>query len=117
MIRLTLAQMRRSVGRLTAAGVAIAVAAAFVAASLLAGGVFRETTYRAVTAGMADADVVVHPADGRLTPDTVADVAALDAVTAVGGVAEVYGQVLVGDSAPASSSSPSRRTRRSTPTP
>ena len=36
MLRLTLTQMRRSAGRLAAAGVAIAIGTAFVAATLLA---------------------------------------------------------------------------------
>ena len=51
MLRLTLAQMRRSVGRLVAAGVAIAIGTAFVAATLLAGGVMTRSTYdRAIEA-------------------------------------------------------------------
>ena len=50
MLRLTLAQMRRSLGRLTAAAVAIAIGTAFVATTLLAGNVMTRTGYDAVTA-------------------------------------------------------------------
>ena len=59
MLRLTLAQMRRSIGRLTAAGVAIMIGTAFVATTLLAGNVMTRSTYDAVTATFADADLVV----------------------------------------------------------
>lgn len=41
--RLTLAQIRRSAGRLTAAGVAILISTAFVTVTLLAGGVIQGT--------------------------------------------------------------------------
>ena len=58
MLRLTLAQMRRSIGRLVAAGVAIAIGTAFVAATLLAGGVMTRSTYDSVTARYARADLV-----------------------------------------------------------
>ena len=50
MLRLTLAQMRRSLGRLTAAAVAIAIGTAFLATTLLAGNVMTRTGYDAVTA-------------------------------------------------------------------
>jgi putative ABC transport system permease protein len=59
MLRVTLAQMRRSIGRLVAAGVAIAIGTAFVAATLLAGGVMTRSTYDSVTAQYAQADLVV----------------------------------------------------------
>lgn len=60
MLRLTLAQMRRSLGRLVAGGVAIALGSAFVTVTLLAGDVMTRTTHRAVTASYADADIVVQ---------------------------------------------------------
>lgn len=60
MLRLTLAQMRRSLGRLTAAAVAIAIGTAFLATTLLAGNIMTRTGYDAVTATYADADVVVQ---------------------------------------------------------
>jgi putative ABC transport system permease protein len=59
MFRLTLAQMRRSIGRLVAAGLAIAIGTAFVAATLLAGDVMNRTARDAVTARYGQADVVV----------------------------------------------------------
>ena len=59
MLRLTLAQMRRSLGRLAAAGVAIVIGTAFVTATLLAAAAMESTTYDAVTAGYGDADLVV----------------------------------------------------------
>ncbi len=62
MIRLTLAQMRRSAGRLTAAAIAIAIGTAFVAATLLTGEVIKRTSYDAVTAQFAQADLVVTSA-------------------------------------------------------
>ena len=59
MLRLTWAQMRRSLGRLTAAAVAIAIGTAFLATTLIAGNVMTRTGYDAVTATLADADVVL----------------------------------------------------------
>ncbi|MBC7551182.1 MAG: hypothetical protein H7269_09865, partial [Cellulomonas sp.] len=44
MWHLTLAQMRRSLGRLTAAGLAIDIGTAFVGATLVAGGVITRTS-------------------------------------------------------------------------
>ncbi|MCL2595060.1 MAG: FtsX-like permease family protein [Promicromonosporaceae bacterium] len=61
MLRLTLAQMRRSASRLAAAGVAIAIGAAFVAATLLAGDVITRATYDSIAARYAEADLVVAP--------------------------------------------------------
>lgn len=58
MLRLTLAQMRRSLGRLTSAGIAIAIGTAFVAATLLAGGVMTRSSFDSVTALYAHADLV-----------------------------------------------------------
>ncbi|MEN0128226.1 MAG: FtsX-like permease family protein [Brevundimonas sp.] len=63
MIRITLAQMRRSLGRLTAAGIAIAIGTAFVTATLIAGDVFSRTTTDALTARYGDADVVISGPD------------------------------------------------------
>ena len=64
MLRLTLAQMRRSLGRLSAAAVAIAIGSAFLAATLIAGGVITRTGYDALTATYAQADVVIR---GQMT--------------------------------------------------
>ena len=60
MLRLALAQMRRSPGRLAAAGVAIVLGSAFVAVTLLAGDVMTRTAYSAVTASYAQADIVLE---------------------------------------------------------
>lgn len=78
MLRLALAQMRRSPGRLAAAGVAIALGSAFVAVALLAGDVMTRTAYRAVTAQYANADIVL---EGPALTD--ADAAALAEVPGV----------------------------------
>lgn len=80
MWRLTLAQMRRSLGRLAAAGVAVAIGTAFVAATLLAGDVMRRISYDSVTAQFGTADLVGS------TGDPLTD-AELDAVRAEPGVA------------------------------
>src|SRR5690625_3849827 len=81
MLRLSLAQMRRSAGRLIAAGIAIAIGAAFVAATLLAGNIISSTTKDALTASLADADVVVMGGNSsQETIDTIADVAGVKAV-------------------------------------
>jgi putative ABC transport system permease protein len=80
MLRLTLAQMRRSVGRLVSAGIAIAIGTAFVAATLLVGNVITRTTYDAVAASYARADLVVA---GSVTPQVVSAVRATPGVAAV----------------------------------
>jgi putative ABC transport system permease protein len=85
MLRLTLAQMRRSLGRLSAAGIAIAIGTAFVTATLLAGAVITRTSYDAVAASYADADLVVTRPGGLPTAD-------LDALREVDGVAAVDGR-------------------------
>lgn len=80
MLRLTLAQMRRSLGRLASGGIAIAIGTAFVAATLLAGGVMTRTSYDSVAATLADADLEV---EGELTADdldTLRDLPGVDAV-------------------------------------
>ncbi len=81
MWRLTLAQMRRSVGRLAAAGIAIAIGTAFVAATLLAGNVITRTSYDAVTASYGQADLVLSSRD-RISPEQVDQVRALPEVAA-----------------------------------
>lgn len=95
MIRLTLAQMRRSIGRLAAAGAAIAIGAAFVTATLLAGNAITRTTYDAVSSQYAQADLIVSaggldsssPASGRgFDAATVAAIGQLPGVAAVQGI-------------------------------
>ena len=88
MLRLTLTQMRSAAGRLVAAGIAILLGTAFVAASLMAGAVMERTTYDSVTSRYGDADLVLS-ADA-ITPEQLAQVrdaepvAAADSMTLVG---------------------------------
>ncbi|HUX72057.1 MAG TPA: ABC transporter permease, partial [Cellulomonadaceae bacterium] len=72
--------MRRSIGRLVSAGIAIAIGTAFVAATLLVGNVITRTTYDAVAASYARADLVVT---GPVSPEVVAAVRSTAGVTAV----------------------------------
>ncbi|WP_245993378.1 ABC transporter permease [Xylanimonas allomyrinae] len=69
MLTLTLAQMRRSLPRLTAAGIAIVIGAAFVAATLLAGNLITRATYDAIAAQYAHADLVIEVPDGAALTD------------------------------------------------
>ena len=79
MLRVTLAQMRRSVPRLVAAGLAIAIGTAFVAATLLAGEIMSRTGQDAITARYGEADVV---ASGSISDADLAAVRALPTVAA-----------------------------------
>ncbi|WP_285108176.1 FtsX-like permease family protein [Promicromonospora sp. MEB111] len=89
-IRLTLAQMRRSLGRLAAAGLAVLISTAFVAATLQAGTVVTRTTYDQVAAQYADADLVVFDRAGTMTPADVDAVRAVDGVAAADGFRGTY---------------------------
>ncbi len=82
MIRLTLAQMRLSLGRLIPAGLAIVLGTAFVAATLIAGNVMTSSAYDQVTAQYASADLVVTDATGGLDADSLATVRGTEGVTA-----------------------------------
>lgn len=97
MLRITLAQMRRSLGRLTAAGIAIVIGTAFVAATLLAGNVITRTTYDAIAARYAASDVVVRDTAGMLTAEQVAAVAQADGVAAAEPVATTYLELTQGN--------------------
>ncbi|MEG3614512.1 ABC transporter permease [Isoptericola haloaureus] len=94
MLRITLAQMRRSAGRLAAAGIAIVIGTAFVAATLLASGVITRTTYDSIAAQYGDADLVV----GATTDDPldVDALAATDGVAAVAPVTSTYAELTDG---------------------
>jgi putative ABC transport system permease protein len=83
MVALTLAQMRRSIGRLAAGGLAIAIGTAFVAATLLASGVITSTALDAMTAAYADTDLVVT-GEG-IDDDAVATVADVPGVEVADG--------------------------------
>jgi len=93
MLRVTLSQMRRSLGRLAAAGIAIAIGTAFVTATLIAGDVFSRTTTDALTARYGDADVVVTGPDADAS---LAAVKAAPGVTAAAPLQFGYAQVSVG---------------------
>ncbi|MFS0705612.1 ABC transporter permease [Cellulomonas sp. 179-A 9B4 NHS] len=95
MLRLTLSQMRRSLGRLVAAGVAIALGAAFVAATLVAGDVITRTGYDAVTASYGKADLVVGLRDG-FTDETLAELRATPGVDGADPVLLGWTQLRVG---------------------
>jgi putative ABC transport system permease protein len=83
MIRLTLAQMRRSVARLAAAGIAIAIGTGFVAATLVASDLIRTATTDSVAAPFARADLVVTAGGEQLRPTDLRAVAAAPGVAAV----------------------------------
>ena len=83
MIRLTLAQMRVSRGRLIPAGLAILLGTAFVTVTLIAGNTMTRSTNDQVTAQYAAADLVVTGKDGAsVSPAQLADIRATDGVTA-----------------------------------
>lgn len=81
MLRLTLNQMRLSAGRLVAAGIAIVLGTAFVAAALLASGTMEQTTKDSFVAEYAQADLVLANPDGGFSP---ADLAAVRGLAGVG---------------------------------
>lgn len=94
MIRIALAQMRRSLPRLVSAGIAILIGTAFVAATLVAGNVITRTTYDSIAASLADADlVVIAPA---LTADDVATLRATDGVAAADGQLQLWTELRAG---------------------
>jgi putative ABC transport system permease protein len=88
MWRLTLAQMRRSLGRLTAAGIAVAIGTAFVAATLLAGDVMKRISYDSITATYGTADLIADTAGASVSQ------AQVDAVRALPGVAAADARVM-----------------------
>ncbi|HLS48493.1 MAG TPA: ABC transporter permease [Actinomycetaceae bacterium] len=95
MIRITWALMRHSLPRLIAAGIAITVGTAFIAATLVGSTLIRDATYGAMLAEFKGADVV---ASGHYTPGSVVEVGDQPGVVeAVGrldisGVASVQGR-------------------------
>jgi len=58
MLRVTLFQMRQNIGRLIAAGIAILIGTAFIAATFMGGQVFVQTSQNSMTAEYANADLV-----------------------------------------------------------
>lgn len=98
MLRATLDQMRASAGRLAAAGIAILLGTAFVAASLLASATMQQATHNAFTAAYADADLVVTANNDPITSDVVADIREVDGVSAAD-VQSYFGLEVTGPSA------------------
>lgn len=88
MFALTFAQMRRSIGRLAAAGVAIAIGTAFVAATLLASDVLKRASYDSVAAQYGQAELVVRGTSSLRDSDSfTADQDQLEQMRQIDGVA------------------------------
>ena len=94
MIRLALAQMRRSLPRLVSAGIAILIGTAFVAATLVAGNVITRTSHDAVAASLADADLVVLAES--IADDDVAALRQVAGVAAADGQIDLWTELQVG---------------------
>ena len=86
MFSLTFAQMRRSIGRLAAAGVAIAIGTAFVAATLLASDLLKRASYDSIAAQYGSAELVVR-GSSTFDGETGLDARQLEAVRGLDGVA------------------------------
>lgn len=91
--RLALGQLRRGVRRLAAAGVAIVISTAFVAATLQAGTIVTRTTYAQVAAQYASADLVVFDRDGTMTSADTEAVRAVEGVAAADGFRGAYAEL------------------------
>lgn len=96
MWRLTLAQMRRTAGRLIAVGIAIALGTAFITATFLATGTIQQTAYAAARAGVGDPDLVLTTSE-ELTPELLVRLEALDGVAAVQPLGFTYREVRTAD--------------------
>lgn len=81
MLKITLHHMRTGWARLAAAGLAIVLGSAFVAATLLAGQTMRNTAYQSFTASYAGSDLVIT--GGAFEPDQLEQIAATNGVEAV----------------------------------
>ncbi|MGI5188041.1 FtsX-like permease family protein [Promicromonospora sp. CA-289599] len=91
--RLALRQLRHSVRRLAAAGVAVVISTAFVAATLQAGDIVTRTTYAQVSAQYAAADLVVFERDGTMTSADTEAVRAVEGVAAADGFRGAYAEL------------------------
>ncbi|NLE98324.1 MAG: FtsX-like permease family protein, partial [Propionibacterium sp.] len=81
MLRFSIAQMRASIGRLVAAGIAIVLGTGFVTAALLASDVLRATAEATIVGELNGADVVA-----QVQPFTDDDIRAIEALPGVAGV-------------------------------
>lgn len=93
MLRITWAFMRHSIPRLIAAGLAIVVGTAFIAATLLGSTLMRDATYGAMLAEFNGADVI---AEGEFTAGLVSKTQALPGVVNAVGRVNTYGVATVG---------------------
>ncbi|MEV0953059.1 FtsX-like permease family protein [Promicromonospora sp. NPDC050249] len=91
--RLALGQLRSGVRRLAAAGVAVVISTAFVAATLQAGSIVTRTTYDQVAAQYASADLVVFDRDGTLTSADTEAARAVEGVAAADGFRGAYAEL------------------------
>ncbi len=91
-----LSQLRRGGGRLVAAGIAIALGSAFVAAALLGSAIVKTTAYNSVSASYAKADLVVEPTETAFTAEQLEALAATPGVEAVSPVMGLSFIVTVG---------------------
>lgn len=102
MLSITFFQMRKNIGRLAAAGVAILIGTAFVAATFIAGQLLIATTENQMTAPFSQAELVIpasyQDAEGQWQYQSFDD-ADRSAVAEVEGVKAVSGQPNVGVSA------------------
>lgn len=81
MWRFTLSQMRRTLPRLVAVGIAIALGTGFISATFLATATLSETTYQSARTAIADADLVISGTS--LTDADLAGLSNVDGVAAV----------------------------------
>ena len=89
MRRFVFLQLRRGGGRLLAAGIAIALGSAFVAAALLGSDIIKATAYQAVSMNFGEASVVVDVDTMVLTEANLAALEEVDGVTAVSPVGQL----------------------------
>ncbi|MFI7586620.1 ABC transporter permease [Spongisporangium articulatum] len=90
MFRFAVGQMRLSLPRLVAGGLAVAIGAAFVAATLLSGTIMRETARNAVSAKYAQADLAI---DEQLSPRQLTAVSRVAGVASVGAGLSTWGDL------------------------
>lgn len=93
MWQLTWQQMRRTISRLVAVGIAVALGTAFIAASFIATGTIEQTTLDAARADVGDPDLVVLGGDHSLTDSDLASLAELNDIAALQPLGGTYEQV------------------------
>ncbi|ROR96639.1 putative ABC transport system permease protein [Salana multivorans] len=97
MWRLTVAQMRRSIARLVAVGIAIALGTGFVTATFVTTSTIEQTALAAARAGVGDPDLVVQPPTYETLDDTqIAAIEGIDGVAAVQPIGSSWRDVTAG---------------------